>query len=118
MSLKSWKKEFYPIGASEVDEQDAVAHSLRKWIGLRQENLDKHDVSHSWDGISYKKDSLPIGAPSCALCQHHYIPKRSCESCPLHEYLGRPCDGDDSPYAAFVDDDGPEPMISALEAIV
>jgi hypothetical protein len=37
MSLESWKAEFYPIPADEVKKKDALAHSLRKWEGLRKE---------------------------------------------------------------------------------
>lgn len=39
MSLETWKEEFYPIPADEVPESQALAHSLRKWEGLRKENL-------------------------------------------------------------------------------
>ena len=44
MSLETWKAEFYPIPAEYVSTDDALRHNLSLWVGIRQENLDKHDV--------------------------------------------------------------------------
>ena len=45
MSIESWKAEFYPTPADEASKDQAIAHSLRKWEGLRKENLDRHELS-------------------------------------------------------------------------
>lgn len=119
MSLKSWKAEFYTIEAREVAEENAAAHSLQKWIGLRQENLDKHEVfisSSLMTSVSDNKDNLGINGLSCSLCVLYH--SADCDSCPLRNYLGGRCDGDErSPYGIFIDTLDPEPMISALSAL-
>ncbi len=79
MSMETWKQEFYPVEANSDEAQARpVTHSLRKWIGLRQENLNRHGLY--LDGIDvYEKEKdrdnldeepdLVVGATSCALCQ-------------------------------------------------
>ena len=49
MSLKTWKKEFYPISASRVrkDAIAAIEHSLRKWRGLTKDQMKRHGVGVS-----------------------------------------------------------------------
>jgi hypothetical protein len=45
MSLNTWKIEFYPQEACEVEDQlEAAKHSLRKWGGLTTENLERHGL--------------------------------------------------------------------------
>ena len=54
MSLESWKNEFYPVSAGAlaatpgVTDLQMVDHAIRKFEGLRLENLTKHDVKLSW----------------------------------------------------------------------
>lgn len=118
MSLESWKTEFYPIKASEVPEEHAVEHSLQKWIGLRSENLRKHEVFIGYKEIVDTRNEFCIDGWSCPLCVHYVLVKDSCDECPLSVHLGAPCDsGDDSPYGHWVDTQDPEPMISALSKI-
>lgn len=138
MSLKTWKEEFYTLPACNVPEDKAIAYSLKKWIGLRQENLAKHEIY--FDGHRLKEANawfnftpFYIDGDSCALCEHYYDSysdiydaddeQVNCHSCPL--YLARggvPCDSerDDeqrSPYFAMVGESNknnprnPEPMI-------
>lgn len=128
MSFKSWKKEFYPIGADETEPEDAVAHSLKKWEGLTEENLKKHKCKIVKDvcGIGVKDDkkitaSLYIDSDSCALCYHCYesgLPEPLCSTCLLFKHLKRKCDsGVFSPYCVFMHSKNPEPMIKALTAV-
>jgi len=122
MSLKSWKAEFYTIDAKNVSEENAVAHSLQKWIGLRPENLNKHEVSFLANNvIGDDSNILDIDGESCALCVHHVhhvVAQNHCKECPLLVYLGKTCDGEpDSPYGYWLDTADPEPMISALSAL-
>lgn len=113
MSDETWIAEFYPKKAKETSPEEAVAHSLQKWIGLRQVNMEKHDC-----------DWTPIGvdARSCALCHHYFEDEdddgRYCAKCPLAALLGRPCDADGgAPWYAWHTRDDPEPMIAALKTI-
>ena len=54
MSIATWKKEFYsPI--SKCPKSKAAAHSLKKWIGLRPENLAKHGLEAERSFL-YKND--------------------------------------------------------------
>lgn len=123
MSLETWKEEFYPIDAEYVsEEEDAVAHSLRKWIGLRKENLDKHRISSTgWIGISDGDEYVYIDSSTCALCQRYFDDEavNECASCPLFDLLGKRCDnGDDSPFVIWGEYENPEPMIAALKQLV
>jgi hypothetical protein len=140
MSMKSWKKEFYPIEAKDCPEKDALQHSLQKWKGLRKENLDKHGVNLDFYAVFVKgkKGSVTIDSDSCALCVHHRklssIGLIDCSKCPLFLERKLRCDQieigkNNSPYSAlggdFVEIDGeyvemsnPEPMIELIEAAI
>lgn len=136
MSLQTWKDEFYPVRAREVDAKDAVEHSLTKWRGLRQENLERHQVCISGLAVAEVGGSthFTLSASTCALCEHYYNPNKediegdedddkglACETCPLAKARGGyACDrdmpdsatGDAAPYFRLPD---PEPMIRWLE---
>lgn len=128
MSLASWMAEFYPIPADKVPIEQAVSHSLQKWIGLRQANLENHDCKINRNnsvcevGTEYDRHSevLEIQGSSCSLCHHHRI-RLSCKTCPLYQHLGgRQCDneqlnGTSSAFDSWQYDTNPEPMIKALE---
>jgi hypothetical protein len=127
MSLETWKIEFYPVEAQDVPVKQALDHSIRKWEGLRRENLVRHEC-HARGGVfcspyvaSGDDDKLEIDADTCALCTHHYT-ERNCPSCPLSLVRGGVrCDRvmDDEaphPYAAFLDLKDPEPMLKWLYA--
>lgn len=129
MSLKTWKEEFYPCEAGEVEKADAVEHSLRKWRGLREQELARHEVIFSSDRvISDGEESLGLGSRSCALCKWYEDPDDcfNCASCPITLATGYPCDGteeeagafldyEDSPWGIFTETQDPEPMITALQ---
>lgn len=95
MSLESWKKEFYPVDACEIEGLvDAAKHSLKKWEGLLSENRKKH-------GVILNKDSdleeggggiILLDGTSCALCQV----AGECVACPLNSIQN--CCEDNSPY--------------------
>lgn len=139
MSLKTWKKEFYPIDADETTKKEAAAHSLRKWKGLTKENLRKHGLYRDMttlreagrEGASpYDADGeltfFPIDADTCALCNHFMFVDDGdesttlCAACPLAKVLGgKPCDkGPSSPYMTYEHSGRPAKMINALEKTV
>ena len=131
MSLETWKSEFYPIDADKVEAEDAISHSLNKWIGLQPENLAKHDVRASlYDGITDGSDRMYVGGDACALCFHHYDQDwcddddedaDPCGECPLKMARGGvPCDKvreDEvrSPWSEWNNDKKPGLMIHWLE---
>ena len=118
MSFKTWKDEFYSISASEVDEEYALEHSIRKWEGLLEENLSKHKVViyNGGSGCKYVIDEtlathpdisaivrsagfeekLKIDGYSCSLCEAYQYEEYDgypCEKCPLAQSRGDiPCD--------------------------
>ena len=132
MSLKTWMKEFYPVFAHEDEALEApAAHSLRKWIGLRQDNIDKHNLKlhgRYIQEIRAPVKRFAITGESCALCEAYYIEgcegAEGCEHCPLYILRdGFPCDQEtpeeeredrNSPYFEFLTDQDPEPMITLL----
>lgn len=124
MSLESWKAEFYPVPAADCPKEEAIAHSLRKWRGLRPEALKRHDVLISINRHVVDEEARYIffvSAATCALCAHYYDEAKeelACDTCPLAKSLGAPCDRDrgdtTSPWWAW-GDLNPEPMIAALE---
>ena len=139
MSLETWIDEFYPTDPEATAPEEAVAHSLRKWKGLRADALTRHGVTVKDARLSDGgRDWLGIDSSSCALCVHylndfwpddedHEDPDETrprCDGCPLVAVLGRSCDDDivgkferaDGPYFMFVGENDPEPMIAALEA--
>lgn len=104
MSLQSWKEEFYPEDAADVaargDERECIAHSLRKWEGLKAENLGWHGVKfHMWGLEDEGWCVLPIESSTCALCLLHdnesgALDPDYCGRCALYLVRGyTACDG-------------------------
>ena len=127
MSLKTWKKEFYPVEADSPEAQAstraAIEHSLRKWRGLRPEALLKHEVrlvglynAEVVDDCS----SQFINGRSCALCIQFDDASGNCDGCPIFKVSGVACDpaknsDEVSAWEVYVHDADPEPMIAQLE---
>ena len=106
MSIASWKKEFYPITAVEAAKGDwitAVKHSIRKWEGMLERNLKKHN-------LRFESLSDHRGVTSCALCRKI----DDCRQCPLFKSTGRKCADPHSPWVFSRDKKDPKPMIKAL----
>lgn len=120
MSLETWKAEYYPIPADETEKENAIAHSLKKWEGLRISNLAMHSLFINDSGGIEDEDGihLDIDAGSCALCLHAY--GEGCNTCPLFLARGKvSCDNvrseeDDSPWHTWCEDRDPRPMIHWL----
>lgn len=149
MSFKTWKEEFYPVTAQEIVEkcatrQELILHSLQKWNGLKQENLDKHNVSiiqarvfnyivfdnkdmeffktlefTYWGELKEKLegiDHLIIDSDSCSLC----VKYEDCEDCPLYDMRDQtPCDeadeNDSGPFEIWQTEKDPMIMIHTLK---
>jgi hypothetical protein len=122
MSLESWMEEFYPVEASSsaTSDEDALAHSLKKWEGLTEENLKKHGVQRR--AVCLEDDAghlFGIDSETCALCQ-----RRNCTTCPLYIvrkkiqcYIATD-EEDYSPYGVFISDGDPQPMINLIRQAI
>lgn len=107
MSLNTWKKEFYPVKASSKEAlKNPIEHSIRKWKGLRPENIKKHhlQITDKKHLIDSKKVKLFIDESSCACCKGAY----DCYDCCVRLF-----DCFDA-YACWKNDVNPEPMIKLL----
>lgn len=123
MSLQTWKKEFYLVNPSKrMTKKQAIGHSLRKWIGLRKSNLEKHEISKDGHQIGDNFDYLTIEMESCAMCVKYFDKNKfakCCEKCPLAISLGEACDNSvNGPYETWCDTGNPNPMIKALRALL
>jgi len=124
MSLKTWKKEFYPIPADKVSKGEALDHSIRKWTGLLPRNLEKHGLIRGGGGVIFAASNmdfcLSVNASTCALCQHADINGTECTGCILCDARrGIPCDrctSDEqkSPYYEFSHNGKATPMLRWL----
>jgi hypothetical protein len=123
MSIKSWKAEFYSTEAINVSEADAVEHSLVKWIGLRPENLQRHDITKKrgknlYDGAGDCLAETSLTCSLCILCRD-YVGCTKCQRCPITLVSGKSCDffedGQTSPWHHWILTGDPEPMIRVLE---
>lgn len=103
MSKESWLAEFYPITAKQAVQQGGgavplIEHSLRKWEGLRPENLERHGVRIDSLGDVVTDDAsrpgigdipvVRIDATTCSLCEEYFLRFRggggdACSACPL-----------------------------------
>lgn len=129
MSLETWKKEFLTIAdVKDVpkDEESALRRDLKKWEGLRPENLDKHCVTVVGADIYHKNDRMEIDGSTCSLC-HHFFKEddgpNQCITCPLYKVRNQSCDritedeydrGLEPPYQRWELYHNPEPMIELL----
>jgi hypothetical protein len=111
MSLNTWKIEFYPQEACEVEDQlEAAKHSLRKWGGLTTENLERHGLvkegesRYIWNGWG---DRFAVDGYSCALC---CLFDSHCPDCPLQI-----CEPE---FRSWHYQDDPKSMIKILEELV
>lgn len=118
MSIRSWKRKFYPVPASKVKERDALDHSIRKWEGLQPEALEKHGLD-SIGGVLFERGTareFEIHTGTCALCQH-YLGGFNCIECPLSKLRdGQRCDcGRNNPWGHFGIRNNAKPMLRLLK---
>lgn len=112
MSLDTWMDEFYPISAKTVgcneDALSAARHSLRKWVGLRPENLERHGVefdtddmrllNYNDDPLKEQREQLTLNYETCSLCWYS-INKMAIQLHKTPEYV-------DSHDGNLIDDEG------------
>ena len=134
----SWKDEFYRVDSDDVEEKDALAHSLKKWQGLQKENLERHDCcirdgdviekdAGDNDDYDYYPESLCIDYLSCALCGYYMKSADSndadCLECPIFNLNPSCCHSSipgekDTPWDAWSVNEDPLPMIQLLEKAI
>lgn len=141
MSLSAWRRAFYDVPAEAVaadrrnGDLDLIAHSLRKWEGLKRENLDAHGLYAEGGEILWREEEYVVflvDTETCALCQRHYgkekvldhpyLGSHECGTCPLARSRpgGAPCDRrarreKAAPFDRFLDTGDAKPMIRALQ---
>lgn len=131
MSWATWKAEYYPVPAHKVPAKDALAHSIRKWEGLRPEVLSRHGLWAYSGMVRECKDErvvrLEVDSDSCALCWHFFNDSAfdTCAECPLAQVRGGvPCDcttpgeesaGRNAPYYEFCRQGEPGRMLYWLK---
>jgi len=112
MSLRTWKKEFYPVPAIKcTTKRSALRHSIKKWKGLLPENLSKHGVRSDPPNRCIGEDSgvFMISSGTCALCLRF-----DCMDCAL--YTPRSHSGCQRYYAKWTVCDNPKPMIKFIRS--
>jgi hypothetical protein len=120
MSLKTWIAKYYPVPADQVKTtEDAVKHSILKWEGLRDQNLEVNECTLLFHAVGDEHDphdQLVLSSSTCALCHLHEDGHNSCPDCPLSKLRGMRCDEPlgKSPYSTGMCNN-PEPMINLLK---
>ena len=123
-TYKDWLEKYYPVPADQVDKEDALEHSIRKWSGLSPEILKEYQLyksEYEIDSLFSKHSDLSdfyfeIDAGTCALCEVFYTEDNYCKECPLSIVRDDwPCDKkrydeEIAPYIEFIDTGNPEPM--------
>lgn len=89
MSLSDWKERFYPTDAAKVDAQDyngALAHSIKKWSGLKDKILTSYSLVRRYRCIidNDTLESLRIDDSTCALCEIAYALRERDKNKVLH----------------------------------
>ena len=115
MSLKEWKKKYYPVDAEDMchlDDISVTEAALLKWSGLTKDALSKYNLwLNSCNGfgpsIADNGEVFVIDADTCSLC-HKYC---DCDICPIHLVSGEDCTKE---YGIFGQDGDPFPMIILL----
>ena len=118
MSIESWKKEFYPVLADSACKTDlqALRHTLKKYHGLRPENIKKHNLTHRYNVIRDSRDIFLFTGSSCALCRKY---SSFCKSCPIRKSEGGSCsEKENGAYIKLMNDSDPEPMILLMEKLI
>ena len=125
MSLREWKKTYYPVPADQIKTQAAaVDHSILKWSGLRSKVLQEYGVER-YESLLYVEQEdrgFVVATKTCALCclDSREVATPACTTCPLYKSRGNVscagrCDHEEvSPYAAFTEEGDPEPMLIEL----
>ena len=116
MSAQTWLEEFVPDVAFP-DDLVALKYTLKKYVGARRENLEKHQVKHLNREIFYQDFSFyRYDAGTCYFCRQYGEPS-PCIGCPLYKVNDHCCSGPDSPYGEFTKGD-PEPMINLISIAI
>jgi len=111
---QQWLAKYYPVQADQCPEKDAIAHSLKKWRGLRPKVLKKYGLHVSRGNLWDEDDDLllMVDGRTCALCHWHtpVDPSEECRKCPINGACSSI-----GPWGDWIANDDPEPMIQALE---
>ena len=112
MSCNTWKQQHYKTEASECPVEDAISHTVAKWEGMHDEQLDFHGMKKDhcvlYDCIGGR---IRFNNMNCALC-HHYIDLRhECPQCPIVRVTKRSCL---DPYTIWLATGNAKPALDVL----
>ena len=130
MSIETWELEFYDEGvvleasgynlkATELSNDTIIRfidQCIKKWEGVLEENLDKHELK-KWDEVSwiiYDKSSITFSfkSPTCSLCAAFLeCTGNGCSECPIYKVSGRDCEAE---WLEWTNNDNPQQMIELL----
>ena len=132
MSLRTWKREFYPydkgFGKFDADTRprNDPATDIQKWKGFLPENLKKHNVVYEREDsfelvdVEAKSEEFPesfaANTESCSLCLVFFT--YQCEGCPLLDPDGDSCCSTDRGFDDYIKTKDPTLMIAELEAVL
>ncbi len=122
MSLKTWKKEFYPVTAKRCPKKPIrqAQQGVLEWTGLLPGNLKKHGlVKAQYGTVIYERECVgrgfPVGGQSCALCANcHPDGRPVCGQCILVIYLGHRCHAQ---YDIWIRKNDAHPMLRKLKRL-
>lgn len=144
MSVETWKKEFYPEKAKSKSLLVLAKRCLKKWEGLKKQNLKKHKViplGHElyFEYKNYDKEWFQLGKPSCPFCYMaeekieeimqkdnnaniSELRRNICNYCHIKKSVGRGCDtpikDSFSPWGEFFNNHDPLPMIDLINEYI
>ncbi len=118
MSIRTWKREFYsPI--SRCKKADALAHTLKKYLGTRKAAIARHSVQKTVDGdLTDGETVFYFVDKTCALCRFYHKNHTCTPECPLVTKSGKRCTNDGQPFSIWVETGDPEPLIRALRRAI
>lgn len=131
MGLQDWKGAFYSDveGAKGWTDKQCFEHTLKKYKGLKKENLNKYGVQLS--GAVVRRDQSEeffLGTDTCSLCTKYYgieddTVENECSICPLDQ-AGYGCFTNDEDedhknlWAKMYDENDPTEMIQQMKKMI
>lgn len=120
MTTQSWLDEFYTDPSECKTDLAAAKQGLKKYIGARKENLNKHDQglgsARLFDNKA-KEDVFDFSNNQCAFCGLYWRDKADeCGRCPVI-VEGQTCYSFEHPFSMFLHRNDPEPLITLLTTI-
>ena len=114
MSIKTWKKQYYPIPARRRSKAKALDHSILKWIGVAKAALERHGLVKQDESvlIDWGGNRFGIDSSTCALCE--WFNCGSIPICPIGLVTDTHCA---TQYNHWLDTGDAKPMLALLRKV-